>query len=524
MSTPIKPKRLPAHAYLSEELIPRYAKLTEDGIYDLAPEEVFWQERYRYLEEHGYLLRPRYKPGWKPSWTGTNLDPTFCEDSILLLKYQIMDATRLSNRELVAIKSFYKGGQEQHIAQFFASIEDPRNHCVPIREILPDPKDPNLALMVMPYLRPCNHPEFGTVGDVVEFVDQTLEGLVFMHSYRVAHRDIAMGNIMMDAKSLYPGGHHPVRIGYTPDTLYPVNPLPRAGRNVRYLYIDFGWSQRFPEGASTYVLGDVGRDADVPEASDHVPYDAFKVDIFSLGNVYTKFFERKFMNVEFLHSLTALMKQQRPEDRPTAEEALQEWKRIRATLSDSLFRWRLVPPTEAPMEKVINDTVAVAWEDLDRLHVLQECDMLKYLAFCGITDVFNIDTSKLHLETPRSLIGSIFKILPLVGLYAGSIAAATVADIAIGIYVIYQLFHGEAASDVNKCVANAGDGVNKDFAHFACSGSFKVGRVIVIVLYVIFWIITIYGCHIAFQAHDDDAKVDEIDEGSGEPETGNVPY
>ncbi|KAI9067785.1 hypothetical protein FKP32DRAFT_1609244 [Trametes sanguinea] len=97
------------------------------------------------------------------------------------------------------------------------------------------------------------------------------------------------------------------------------------------------------------------------------------------------------------------------------------------------------------------------------------------------------------------LIGSIFKILPLVGLYAGSIAAATVADIAIGIYVIYQLFHGEAASDVNKCVANAGDGVNKDFAHFACSGSFKVGRVIVIVLYVIFWIITIYGCHIAFQ-------------------------
>ncbi|KAI9069043.1 hypothetical protein FKP32DRAFT_1617742 [Trametes sanguinea] len=370
MSTLIKPKRLPVHAYLSEELIPRYAKLTEEGIYDLAPQEVFWQERYRYLEEHGYLLRPRYKPGWKPSWTGTNLNPTFCEDSIMLLHYQIMDATRLSNRELVAIKTFYNGGQEQHIAQFFASIQDPRNHCVPIREILPDPKIPQLALMVMPYLRPCNDPEFGTVGDVIEFVDQTLEGLVFMHSYRVAHRDIAMGNIMMDAKSLYPGGHHPVRVGYTPDTLYPVNPLPRAGRNVRYLYIDFGLSQRFPEGASTYVLGDVGRDSDVPEASDLVPYDAFKVDIFSLGNVYTKFFERNFKNVDFLHSLTGLMKQQRPEDRPTAEEALREWKKTRATLSDSLFRWRLVPNNEAPMERVVNDTVAVAWEGIHHLKEL----------------------------------------------------------------------------------------------------------------------------------------------------------
>ncbi|CDO74391.1 hypothetical protein BN946_scf184392.g2 [Trametes cinnabarina] len=97
------------------------------------------------------------------------------------------------------------------------------------------------------------------------------------------------------------------------------------------------------------------------------------------------------------------------------------------------------------------------------------------------------------------LVGSLFKILPLVGLYAGAIAAATAVDIAVGIYVIFQLYHGEGASDVNKCVANAGDGVNADFAHWACSGSFKVGRVIVVVLYVLFWLVTIYGCHIAFQ-------------------------
>lgn len=30
-------------------------------------------------------------------------------------------------------------------------------------------------MMVMPYLRPCNNPEFATLGDVVDFIDQTIE-------------------------------------------------------------------------------------------------------------------------------------------------------------------------------------------------------------------------------------------------------------------------------------------------------------------------------------------------------------
>ncbi|CDO69426.1 hypothetical protein BN946_scf184791.g21 [Trametes cinnabarina] len=281
-----------------------------------------------------------------------------------------MDATRLPNRDLVAIKSFLKQGQELHIAQFFASIVDKRNHCVPVHEILTDPYDPQLALMVMPYLRPCNNPEFATVGDVVEFVDQTLEGLVFMHQNNVAHRDVAAANIMMDAKPLYPNGHHPIRLGYTPDSMYPVSPLPRAGRDIRYFYIDFGLSSWFSKGSSTNVIGDVGRDVEVPELSDKVPYDAFKVDIFALGNVYFKEFMKKYKNTDFLVSLIERMKRERPEQRPTAEQALQEWQKIRATLKDPQLRWRLVSQSEQPIERVVNDTVAVAWEGLHHLKKL----------------------------------------------------------------------------------------------------------------------------------------------------------
>ncbi|KAI0828026.1 kinase-like domain-containing protein [Trametes gibbosa] len=354
-------------AIVKDQFALRYANLTRSGVFNLTPRELFWQERHDHLKEHGYLLRPRYVPGWEPSWTETGRSPLLSEDSIMLIDYQVMDATKISNRERVAIKAFKnREGQEQQIAQFFASISDPRNHCVTIYEVLPDPFDPQLALMVMPYLRPCNNPDFGTVGDIVEFVDQTIEGLVFMHKHRVAHRDIAVANVMMDAKALYPNGHHPVRLGFSTDGRALVSALPRAGRNVRYFYIDFGWSSRFAEGESTMVIGDVGR-AYVPEITSPVPYDAFKVDIFALGDLYSQEFEQKFNNVDFLLSLIEPMTQKEPGRRPTAQEVAREWEKTRTTLNESLLRWRLVPKGEAPLERVVNDTVAVAWEGVYRL-------------------------------------------------------------------------------------------------------------------------------------------------------------
>ena len=79
-----KQRCLPRHAILSDENgLERSARTTELGAYNLLPTELFWQVRYSHLAEHGYVLRPRYEPGWEPSWIGTNLDPEFCEDSIM---------------------------------------------------------------------------------------------------------------------------------------------------------------------------------------------------------------------------------------------------------------------------------------------------------------------------------------------------------------------------------------------------------------------------------------------------------
>ena len=95
---------------------------------------------------------------------------------------------------------------------------------------------------------------------------------------------------MMDGRALYPDGHHPVRRNYSPDASHEVKPLPRAACDVRYYFIDFGLSSWFAEGESSLVLGRTGRDKEIPELSSDIPYDAYRADVFALGNLYYKEF------------------------------------------------------------------------------------------------------------------------------------------------------------------------------------------------------------------------------------------
>jgi hypothetical protein len=39
---------------------------------DLDEVERWWVERQEALERAGYMLRPRFRPGWQPSWAGTD--------------------------------------------------------------------------------------------------------------------------------------------------------------------------------------------------------------------------------------------------------------------------------------------------------------------------------------------------------------------------------------------------------------------------------------------------------------------
>ena len=46
----------------------------------LSSVEEKWRDRHAMLKEEGYELRPRLRPGWKPSWLESGADPLTCED------------------------------------------------------------------------------------------------------------------------------------------------------------------------------------------------------------------------------------------------------------------------------------------------------------------------------------------------------------------------------------------------------------------------------------------------------------
>ncbi|KAL7277640.1 hypothetical protein ACG7TL_008567 [Trametes sanguinea] len=289
----------------------------------------------------------------------------------------VIDARRRSDGRLVAVKPVKKRSDELQISLYLSSLQDPSNHCVRVLDTFDDPLDQSKTLMVMEYLRPFNDPEFVMIGDVIDFVSQMLEGLAFLHNHRIAHRDIAPPNVMMDGSSLFPNGHHPVYRTCSLDLIEDLTPLLRIDHPVKYFYVDFGLSVRFKPGASSLVVGDVGRDEEVPELSSTVPYDAFKADIYALGNLFDKEFLQKYHGLEFLRDLIDVMKRQQPEQRPPVAELVQMFDKVRKTRNPSSLRWRLAPKSEPAYERLFNDTVAVAKNGLNVLDAVRESDGLR---------------------------------------------------------------------------------------------------------------------------------------------------
>ncbi|KAI9428515.1 hypothetical protein H4582DRAFT_676776 [Lactarius indigo] len=314
----------------------------------LSSQEVKWRDRQLFLESKGYMLRPRLRPGWEPSWISTGRHYEFFEDSARLplrrpLRPLLVDATRISDDRLVFIKEVKTGSLESRIALALSDIDHTANHSVPILDTFVDSLDKSISYLVMPFLRLSNDPAFGTVEEVVDFADQVLEGLAFMHSRGVAHRESSLKNILMDATRMFPRGFHPVRDAFLPhDISTPAPVLPRVDVGVKYYFVDYRTSSYFPEGTEPQlVLGFARRDQDVPELSDEVPYDPFKVDIFTIGNVLGREFVDNYSNLGFFIPLIEAMTQSDPSRRPSAEHALQQWRTTRDRINFFHCLWRL---------------------------------------------------------------------------------------------------------------------------------------------------------------------------------------
>ncbi|KIP07944.1 hypothetical protein PHLGIDRAFT_127367 [Phlebiopsis gigantea 11061_1 CR5-6] len=317
-----------------EQLRANNAKIGARGA-TLLPDEELWRDKFHFLAAQGYTLRPRYHPDWKPSWEADpDIYPVRREDYFASSRGGLIDATRKVDGRLVCIKKVKNGSEELKIATLFSQSplrDDPRNHCVPILETFPDPHLNDDAYIVMPFLRLMDDPPFQTVGEVVDFADQMIEGLAFMHENYVAHRDCAPSNLFFDAEPMYPQGFHPVINNKTPDLASPAPFYSRSevSKPIKYYIADFDLSSYLPPGKPRRTLGRDGADQEVPELSDEIPYDPFQVDVFILGNALRRKLYDKYYRLDFFRPLILSMTKKDPEDRPSAEGALKQWQSIR---------------------------------------------------------------------------------------------------------------------------------------------------------------------------------------------------
>ncbi|KAL5536539.1 hypothetical protein ACEPAF_361 [Sanghuangporus sanghuang] len=368
-----------------------FRELEENGEFDLSNVERGWVEDYEYLLCHGYQLRPRFHPRWTPTWCGTNLSPVACEDSIAHFSSSVIDVKRFRDGKIVAVKRT-PGLFEAKIACMLSSmdrLQDPMNHCVPIYDYFPDIREQHGgSFIVMPLLRAFNDPPFVYVDEVVDFVRQMLQGLVYLHSQNVAHRDLSDGNIMMEGRALYgEDGFHPSDQDVTAGDIT-VLACPRTRRDVgfvKYYFTDFGLSSHFDEPkVLRLVVGNRAQDTDVPELSNVIPYDPFPVDVFTLGNVFKRNFLDKYSNVEFLSSLCSEMTKRPPWSRPSAANALSLFCLSLPRYQSRALRWRLHEYGETRFQRITKDFLSMM-EEIE--YQAKLCGSL-FLSFLRIVKVF----------------------------------------------------------------------------------------------------------------------------------------
>ncbi|KAI0358587.1 hypothetical protein OH77DRAFT_1474343 [Trametes cingulata] len=318
--------------------------------FHLLPGEHYWRDHYEWLRDAGYALRPRYKPGWTPSWEVTRKSPLLSEDSQTHTLSQVVDAVRLSNGDMVMLKKVQKSVHPYEVAigQYFSSgpiSSDPRNHCCPLYDVLQDPKDDDLQIIVMPLLRRYNNPPFETIGEAVEFFRQVFEGLSFMHEHHVAHRDCQSLNIMMEPRAMFPEMYHPVATNKKRDFSGPTKWYTRTRRPPRYLLTDFGLSRKYGvDETNPHEVPIFGADRTVPEFVDDesTPYNPFPTDVYYLGNMIRQDFLQRYSNLEFMSPLVSAMVAKEPGARPAMSEVIAQFRAILSKLSAWRLRSRLV--------------------------------------------------------------------------------------------------------------------------------------------------------------------------------------
>ncbi|KAJ7108588.1 hypothetical protein C8R44DRAFT_884648 [Mycena epipterygia] len=315
----------------------------------LGDQELEWARYQPLLEQRGYMLRRRYRPGWVPDVLTTGKTAWDCEDAIPAWG-EVLDATRISDGAPVVLKIVPTFSPDTRISWFLTNEPGAEKHALPCLELIPMYAE--FAFMVMPRMRDCSDPPyFETVREFMEFLEQVLELsslLIYLHSKNIAHRDICTNNIVVDPSQTIPGGAHFSAPHRTSDGVTLLAAIdPSSGRPymqsrtqagpMKYYFIDFGLSVRFPPGVENreLVTGEYGRlRSRVPEISATVPYDAFKVDVRLVGEMLRHEFLSVYTGLDYIVPLVRKLRRRDPARRPDAAGALVLFRALVSGLSE----------------------------------------------------------------------------------------------------------------------------------------------------------------------------------------------
>ncbi|KAF8601643.1 hypothetical protein BDV93DRAFT_524593 [Ceratobasidium sp. AG-I] len=338
---------------------------TPGDFFALQPFESFWSAHYQYLLDKGYRLRPRFRSDWVRSWKGTNRYPEDCEDTWSRTSKLTLDAVRVSDGRQVMIKKLLPstddsgddGDKELKIVQYLSSKDltlDPRNHAMPYLDSFPIPDTPDGIFLVTPLFVSWDEVPLVTVNDAIDFIQQVLEGLSFLHDHRIAHRDCTPPNIMMDWQNLIDEPFHPIRNECSLDGEYYLKIRDRSQAPVKYYFIDFGLSTWFEDDAAPrLVTGKYGREQEVPELHESNPYDPFQVDIFIVGAFLQRELMRKYRGLSFLRPMLRKMTRADPKHRPNAAQVVQTFDGLVGKISPRNRKWLLADPKPGYLNSVV---------------------------------------------------------------------------------------------------------------------------------------------------------------------------
>ncbi|TCD65334.1 hypothetical protein EIP91_002772 [Steccherinum ochraceum] len=303
--------------------------------------EIFWRDLVPYLMEKGYKLRPRYQADWVPSWKARGERPSNLrhEDFPGLARPGVLDAVRISDGEMVFLKriSSKTHEREKEMTMMWSAeplSSDPRNHCVPVLDVLDLPGSSEETLLVLPLLRLFSDPAFLTVGEAMEFFRQAFEGLAFMHELHVSHGDCTNLNIMMDPRPTFPQMYHPRMVHQPRDFKGELKYSRRTKHPVKYYWIDFGLSCKYDtDNTSPRDVPIFGGYRDAPEYQDPaMPSNPFHTDVWFIGRTIQKKFLQEMLGVEFMTPLVSDMMHNDPEKRPTMKEVVARFEQLQRSL------------------------------------------------------------------------------------------------------------------------------------------------------------------------------------------------